>query len=44
MRRNIPLEDLFAVARELDQNVVAIKASNVFPVTYSMVAHVKIYF
>lgn len=44
MRRNIPFEDLFVVARELDQNAVAIWASNVFAVTYPMVAQVRLVF
>lgn len=41
VRKEIPFEDLFTIGRELDQNVVAIRIGDVFPITYSLVAQVK---
>lgn len=37
----VPHEDLELLLTELDNNTIAIKASNVFPVTFHTVAHVR---
>lgn len=40
-KKLIPLEDLFLTALELEHRAVSLKASNVFPITYSLLANVS---
>lgn len=47
MERNrvgIPMDQLFVITHELDANEVSIKASGIFPITYSLMANVSLGF
>lgn len=40
-KSTMSLEELYLIGRELDQNEVSIKAGNVFPITYGLLANVR---
>lgn len=40
-RLQLSKQELYLRINELDTNVVAVKASNVFPITYSLLANVS---
>lgn len=41
---DVPLKHMHYIGQELNQNAVAIKASNAFSVTYSLIANVRVLF
>lgn len=40
-RKNIPMDELYVTMNEVDSNIVAIKAGNVFSISYSLLANVS---
>lgn len=40
-RDMVPFQDGYYITMELDQHIVSVKGSNVFPITYSLLANVS---
>lgn len=42
VRKQVPFQELYIIGKELDKNAIAIRAGDVFPITYSLVANVRL--